>query len=284
MLVLIAFLPFSGEIFRVDMDPRSLSMGSASTSTSDPLSSILINPANIRGAGGGIFTSFGILYEGITGLFVGYRDKGRPYALGVYSIMAPSIELTTLPDTSRPPSQDNPPYVYATATYMASALYLSTSFGKHYGLSFKLLYQGIMDRRAVGFGADVGLRWGRWGLVIKDFMPTILFWNSGERETISPKIIASGHTYIDRWLVVYGLDLTLDERKQDRVMVIGPYSVGIRGGVEYRYRIASFRGGFRNGKLSIGFGIRYKNYRGDFATFYNSDLGFNYRVGLLYLF
>ncbi len=284
MLVLVAFLPFSGEIFRVDMDPRSLAMGSASVSISDPVSSILINPANIKGDVGGAGMDFGLLYEGITGFFAGYRNAGKPYAFGIYSILSPSIELTTVPDTTRPPSQDNPPYVYATATYLASAIYLSMSFGRYYGISLKVLYQGIDRNRAVGFGSDIGFRWRQWGLVIRDFLPTVLFWNSGEREIIAPRIIVSGHRYIRRFLFVYGLDIATDSRTRDRLLSIGNYSIGIRGGVEYRYRIASFRAGYRNGKISMGFGVRYRNYRVDFATFYNASLGLNYRAGILYTF
>ncbi len=281
MFLLSAFLPYSGEIFRVDMDARSLAMGTSTVSLESGARAILWNPAGVGRGGREMYLSMGLLYEGTGATFVGYRFPSRPYALGGYMVLSGGIELTTLPDTTQPPSQDNPPYVYAVANYLASAMYFSAAFGDHYGISLKLLYQGILDDRAFGIGADVGFMWKNIGIVIKDFLPTVLFWNSGEREIIPPFIIASGHLEKGNLLLSIGVDMTTDSRYYDRLLTVGPYSIGLRGGVEYKYRMASFRAGYRNGRVSIGFGVRYRNYTVDMATFYASDLGFNYRAGLL---
>ncbi len=284
MFLIAAFLPYSGEIFRVDMDARSLSMGTSIISLEEGARAILWNPAGVGMGGREIYLSMGLLYEGTGATFVGYRFPSRPYAVGGYVVLSGGIELTTLPDTTRPPSEDNPPYVYAVANYMASALYFSTAFKENYGISLKLLYQGILDDRAVGIGADAGFRWRNFGIVIKDFLPTVLFWNSGEKEVISPMVIASGHFRRGNLLFSIGTDMTFDDRYHDRLLSIGAYSIGVRGGLEYTYRMASFRAGYRNGKLSMGFGVRYRNYTVDIATFYTADLGLNYRASLLTTF
>ena len=281
MLLIVAFLPYSGEIFRIDMDARSLAMGTSIISLESGARSILWNPAGVGEGRGEIYVSTGLLYEGTVATFAGYRFPSRPYAVGGYMVLSGGIELTTVPDTTRPPSEDNPPYVYAVANYVASALYFSTSFRARYGISLKLLYQGILNDRAVGIGADAGLRWKNFGIVIKDFLPTILFWNSGKREIISPTVIASGHFRRGNLLISLGVDMNFDDRYYDRLLSIGAYSIGLRGGLEYSYRMASFRAGYRDGKISMGFGIRYRNYTVDMGTFYNADLGLNYRVSLL---
>ncbi len=281
MLLIAAFLPYSGEIFRVDMDARSLAMGTSIVSLESGVRAMLWNPAGVGSGKGEVYISSGLLYEGTAATFAGYRFPSRPYAIGGYVVLSGGIELTTVPDTTRPPSEDNPPYVYAVANYLASALYFSTSFRNHCGISLKLLYQGILDDRAVGIGADVGFRWRNFGIVIKDFLPTVLFWNSGEREIISPMVIASGHLRRGSLLLSIGADMTFDDRYNDRLLSMGPYSIGLRGGLEYNYRMASFRAGYRNGKISMGFGIRYRNHTVDLGTFYNADLGLNYRASLM---
>ncbi|MCS7245740.1 MAG: hypothetical protein N2504_06075 [candidate division WOR-3 bacterium] len=273
------FLNFSGEVYRVELDARNIGLGSSYYNVNSA-SSIFYNPFNINSIDESLFFGFGLLYEGISASAISYKFKNRPYGVGLYLVLTDNIELTSLPDTSRPPSSDNRPYVSSVENYIASALYFSIAL-KNFGVSAKLLYQGISKYMALGIGFDLSTNFKNFSIIFKDFVPSLLYWNSKSLEFIPPLIILSSSINYKNFLISSSFDFTtLESREFDRLISLNRFSIGFSIGLEYNLGIVSIRGGFKGARPSFGFGIKYKNYSIDYGSFYHRDLGLTHRTSL----
>lgn len=273
------FSNFSGEVYRVELDARNIALGSSYYNINSA-SSIFYNPFNINSLDENLFFGFGLLYEGINASAISYKFKNKPYGVGLYLVLTDNIEITSLPDTTRPPSSDNRPYVSSVENYIASALYFSIAL-KKFGVSAKFLYQGISKYKSVGIGFDLSTNFKNFSIIFKDFIPTLLYWNSKSIEFIPPLIILSSSVNYRNFLISSSLDFTTFENREfDRLISINKFSMGFNVGLEYSLGIVSIRGGLKGAKPSFGFGINYKNYLIDYGSFYHRDLGLTHRSSL----
>ncbi|MEO0202951.1 MAG: hypothetical protein ABIL37_04430 [candidate division WOR-3 bacterium] len=277
------FSNFGGEIYRVELNGKLVGLGSSYYNLNDA-SSVFYNPSLLNSVSESIFFGFGLLYEGINVASLSYKIKNKPYGIGLYLLLTDNIEFTSLPDTTQPPSSENKPYVTSIENYKASALYFSLAH-KNFGINAKLLYQGISDYQAFGFGFDLATKFKNLFIILKDFLPSFLYWNSKSKEFIPPLIIISTYSSYRNLLFSSSLDVsTLENRNLDRFITFNNFSAGIRFGFEYNLDIISIRGGFRNSKPSFGFGVNYKNYSIDYGTYFHSDLGLTHRTSLILKF
>lgn len=273
------FSNYSGEVYRVELNGKLIGLGSSFYNFKDA-SSVFYNPSHLNYSNESIFFGFGLLYEGINAVSLSYKFKNKPYGIGLYLVLTDNIEFTSLPDTTKPPSEDNKPYIISIENYLASAIYLSSGY-KNFGISAKILYQGISNYRAFGFGFDISTNLKNFSIILKDFLPSLLYWNSKTTEFIPPMIILSTYSQYKNFLLSTSLDFsTLENRNFDRLISFNNFSMGFRFGIEYNLNVVSLRGGFRNSKPSFGFGINYKSYSIDYGSFYHSDLGLTHRTSL----
>ncbi|MEO0209695.1 MAG: hypothetical protein ABIL43_05805, partial [candidate division WOR-3 bacterium] len=277
------FSNFAGEVYRVEVNGKFIGLGSSYYNLNDA-SSVFYNPSLINSSNESLFFGFGVLYEGINAVSISYKLKNKPYGIGLYLLLTDNIEFTSLPDTTQPPSENNKPYITSIENYKASAIYFSGGY-KNFGISAKILYQGISNYQAFGFGVDLATSFKNFSVILKDFLPSFLYWNSKTMEFIPPIIIISTYSNYKNFLFSSSLDIsTLENRNFDRIISFNNFSAGIRFGIEYNLNIVSIRGGFRNSKPSFGFGINYKNYSIDYGSFYHSDLGLTHRTSLILKF
>ncbi len=278
-LLTVKFSNFSGEVFRAELNGRLVGLGSSYYALNDA-SSVFYNPSLISDVNESIFFGFGLLYEGINAVSLSYKMKNRPYGIGLYLLLTDNIEFTSLPDTTQPPSENNKPYITSIENYIASSVYLSSGF-RNFGISSKILYQGIGSYQAFGIGFDIAGNFKNFSIILKDFLPSFLYWNSKNTEFIPPIVMIASHGHYKNFLFSSSFDLaTIENRNFDRLLSFNNFSLGFRVGVEYSFNIASIRAGFRNSKPSFGFGINYKNYALDYGSFYNPDLGLTHRTSL----
>ncbi|MEO0151805.1 MAG: hypothetical protein ABIL49_02460 [candidate division WOR-3 bacterium] len=282
-LFIFQFSNFAGEVYRVEVNGKFIGLGSSYYNLNDA-SSVFYNPSLINSSNESLFFGFGVLYEGINAVSISYKLKNKPYGIGLYLLLTDNIEFTSLPDTTQPPSENNKPYITSIENYKASAIYFSGGY-KNFGISAKILYQGISNYQAFGFGVDLATSFKNFSIILKDFLPSFLYWNSKTMEFIPPIIIISTYSNYKNFLFSSSLDIsTLENRNFDRIISFNNFSAGIRFGIEYNLNIVSIRGGFRNSKPSFGFGINYKNYSIDYGSFYHSDLGLTHRTSLILKF
>ncbi|MEO0143779.1 MAG: hypothetical protein ABIL45_02470 [candidate division WOR-3 bacterium] len=282
-LFIFQFSNFAGEVYRVEVNGKFIGLGSSYYNLNDA-SSVFYNPSLINSSNESLFFGFGVLYEGINAVSISYKLKNKPYGIGLYLLLTDNIEFTSLPDTTQPPSENNKPYITSIENYKASAIYFSGGY-KNFGISAKILYQGISNYQAFGFGVDLATSFKNFSVILKDFLPSFLYWNSKTMEFIPPIIIISTYSNYKNFLFSSSLDIsTLENRNFDRIISFNNFSAGIRFGIEYNLNIVSIRGGFRNSKPSFGFGINYKNYSIDYGSFYHSDLGLTHRTSLILKF
>ncbi|MEO0220051.1 MAG: hypothetical protein ABIL89_07950, partial [candidate division WOR-3 bacterium] len=250
-LFIFQFSNFAGEVYRVEVNGKFIGLGSSYYNLNDA-SSVFYNPSLINSSNESLFFGFGVLYEGINAVSISYKLKNKPYGIGLYLLLTDNIEFTSLPDTTQPPSENNKPYITSIENYKASAIYFSGGY-KNFGISAKILYQGISNYQAFGFGVDLATSFKNFSVILKDFLPSFLYWNSKTMEFIPPIIIISTYSNYKNFLFSSSLDIsTLENRNFDRIISFNNFSAGIRFGIEYNLNIVSIRGGFRNSKPSFG--------------------------------
>ncbi|MCU7495608.1 MAG: PorV/PorQ family protein [Ignavibacteria bacterium] len=137
----------------------------------------------------------------------------------------------------------------------------------YYGANVKLIRRDIAEYSATGIGFDVGILYqptGRLslGANVQDITTTLVAWNTGTNELISPTA-KTGIAYTFDFLYgkvtpAAGFDMRFENRRFASQMNIGPVSLDFRGGLEYSYNdILAVRMGYNDIKdFTVGAGVR----------------------------
>jgi hypothetical protein len=204
------------------------------------------------------------------------------------------IKVTQLPDTGSVIGDQNRPFVVKVKGHGDYAL-LATygragSKNLFWGASVKVIYRSIVDNSAFGIGADWGALWQpkpEWwlGLTVTDFTSTLLAYNSGSKETITPTAkFGTSYRYFYRdfsFLGAASTDLRFEGRKSSAQYYQGSISADNHYGLEIGYREKGFaRAGFDAGDFTAGAGIKIAPVRVDFAFLTHPALDNRYRVSL----
>ncbi len=158
------------------------------------------------------------------------------------------------------------------------------------GANLKLIYRDIVDNSAFGLGADVSFLARPYpfltlGVNLMDITPTLLFYDNGTTETITPTTkfgLGINHQIKDfSLLFASDADIRYEGRKFSAQYWVGDISWDMHYGVEigYRKNLAA-RLGFDQGDLTAGAGFLIRQFGLDIAFLSHDQLDNSYRISL----
>jgi hypothetical protein len=190
----------------------------------------------------------------------------------------------------------NRPYITKTVNDAEYAFYLSYARARDdelsYGTNVKFVRKGVGDNSAWGIGFDVGVLWkpiGRLktGVNIQDVTTTLLAWDTGKKELISPTV-KTGVMYpfdfnflTSRLLLAADTDIRFEGRDFSAQWNAGTMSLDFHLGAELLLKnVIALRVGSDVGNLTAGAGLRLPRLDFDYAFLSHDDLGVTHRVSL----
>ncbi len=168
--------------------------------------------------------------------------------------------------------------------------------GFSYGANLKYIRRELGDNSANGIGVDVGV-WYRptedlfLGATVQDVTTTLIAWDTGTNELISPTVKVGGAYQIaalgGRFVPALDVDVRFENRGSVSMIHVGPVSADLHSGVEYQFKDLLFlRGGYSDVKqLTLGAGLRFPKLAIDysFAKFGSqNDIGNSHRISILF--
>jgi len=166
-----------------------------------------------------------------------------------------------------------------------------------YGVNLKLISRSIAEGSAWGVGFDVGAVYSpfpnfRLGANLQDISTTLLAWNTGRKELITPTAKVGGSYDFEifknsRITPALDFDLRFENRRFASLANLGPVSFDMHAGIEYGFKdLFSVRAGYNDVKqLTLGAGIKLPKLNIDysFAKFDKDDqLGNTHRISVMF--
>ncbi len=165
-----------------------------------------------------------------------------------------------------------------------------------YGANVKLIRRDLAEYSAMGIGFDIGF-WYRpyedlaFGANLQVITTTLVAWNTGRNELISPTM-KLGSAYIIDLLgasisQAVDLDIRFENRRSASTAHVGPVSLDFHGGMEYEFRsLIALRAGYSDVKqLTLGAGVHFPKLNIDysFARFGGADqLDNTHRISIMF--
>lgn len=166
-----------------------------------------------------------------------------------------------------------------------------------YGVNLKVIARKIAEGFASGVGFDVGALYYvtpkfRVGVNLQDITTTLLAWNTGRKELITPTAKIGGSYDIEflghsRVTPAMDFDVRFENRRFASLTHIGPVSFDMHAGLEYGFKdLFAIRVGYNDVKqLTLGAGVKLPKLNLDysFAKFDASDqLGNTHRISVTF--
>lgn len=288
---------------------RALAMGGAFVALTEDVTSLYWNPAGL--AGMEKMQIHGMHSERFSGIVnwdfigVGVPMNGRfAVGLGFFRLGIDGIPLTSLRDPSRELGEvfvdesgrriqnDVIAHDYVNDHEMAFVF----SFAKRpcsnfcYGGTIRVIRKSVDAYGAWGIGFDFGMiinpyRSWKLGIVLLDGTTTLVAWDNGRRELITPQLKIGLTTPLSLKSItinpVLDLQTAFRNRGSNSMFSIGRMDVALRTGFEVIWldRIA-MRLGLDRGRLSTGAGLKFSIFSADYGFAHHSDLGNTHRISL----
>jgi hypothetical protein len=166
-----------------------------------------------------------------------------------------------------------------------------------YGVNLKVISRHIAEGSAWGIGFDIGAIYSplpnfRVGANFQDVSTTLLAWNTGRKELITPTAKV-GSSYDIPFLTTgritpaVDFDVRFENRKFASLFNAGPVSFDVHAGLEYGFKdLFAVRAGYNDVKqLTLGAGIKLPKLNIDysFAKFDRDDqLGNTHRISVMF--
>jgi len=264
--------PYAGDFEELGTSARAIGMGGAVVASVDGPTAIYYNPAL---AGRSRHASAYFLHSEDYSGIVQHNYLGVSFPAGLQSFGVallhngiPDIKLTALPDPTRPPGEDNRPYVdrIVNANQLVGYVNYARALSPRVALggNAKLIYHALGTGSCFGMGLDlgVGLSPGAGvdvGLRVRNLSTSPLFWDTGTREYITPRA-AAGVSKTFR----FGRDALALALEAEAALEESGFTQNL--GVEYSFRNALFgRLGVHRGNLTFGLGGRYRRFFVDYG-------------------
>ncbi|HUI10770.1 MAG TPA: PorV/PorQ family protein [Bacteroidota bacterium] len=180
------------------------------------------------------------------------------------------------------------------AVYFSYARRQTETFS--YGASVKLIRRDLDEYSAMGIGFDIGLWYSplerlALGANLQDVTTTLVAWNTGRNELISPTLKLGSAYFIDapggRIAPAVDADVRFEDRQTASEAHIGPVSIDLHGGLEYAFHdLVALRVGYSDVKqLTLGAGVHFPKLNIDysFARFGGADqLDNTHRISIMF--
>jgi hypothetical protein len=166
-----------------------------------------------------------------------------------------------------------------------------------YGVNLKMIHRSIAEGSAWGVGFDVGAIYSpaanfRIGANLQDISTTLLAWNTGRKELITPTAKVGSSYDIEifknsRITPAVDFDIRFENRRFASLANVGPVSFDMHAGLEYGFKdLFAIRAGYNDVKqITLGAGIKLPKLNIDysFAKFDKDDqLGNTHRISVMF--
>lgn len=269
---------YAGEFQELGVGGRACAMGGVGVAQFVDPSVVYFNPA------GSFYGQRGILLmhaENFAGIVkndfasIILPKSNISVGVGFQYLSVSDIYLTTLTDTTSPPSSSNPPIPYDTVGTKEMVFYVNAAKGSgrfSYGANIKVFYRNLAVITGVGGGADLGLTLNLDYLIIgcamRDFILSPIVWSNGTTEEILPKLSMGVAPVVPIEKINSVITLECDFVKS---FDIDGFDVNM--GFEYAFKNFIFgRFGFHSGNFTLGVGLKYKKLSLDYALVTHSEL------------
>jgi len=302
---------YAGEFMSLGVGSRALGMGGAYVAISGDVTSGYWNPSGRSSLNYPELSAMharmfnGLVNYDYVGLAAPFR-KLEGLGISMVRLAVDDIPYTALPRPGLPVGAEytnesgqvlaNRPYISKTVSDAEYAFYLS--YGRQanrrlsYGVNVKMVHKGVGDNSAWGLGFDVAALWNpvgrlQTGLNIQDFTTTLLAWDTGTRELISPTV-KTGLAYPfwfstirTSFLLAADTDVRFENRRFASQSHVGPVSLDFHLGAEMLvHRVVALRLGSDVGHFSAGAGLRLPRLDFDYAFLSHQHLENTHRVSL----
>ncbi len=276
---------YAGEFLAIGVGGRPLGMGSAFTALANDVTAGYYNPAGLAHLN---YPQISLMHDERFGNLINYNyaavaipyGKDMSFALSVIRLGIDGIPDTrnALVDENGNPINDiNNPSARIDYSKVkefsdqdwAFLLTYSKRYSEKffYGANVKIIRRNIAEYDATGIGFDIGALYMPTeklflGANVQDITTTLVAWNTGRNELISPTLKVGG-AYLLNILggnvsPAIDLDIRFENRKYASQFNIGPVSFDPHFGVEYSYKnVVAVRGGYNDVKqFTVGAGIK----------------------------
>lgn len=296
LVVIVCFLSltnatkYAGEFQELIAGGRSCGMGGTGIAQGIDPAAILLNPANAPFISRSVHfmhaENFSGLIKNEFGALV-VPKINNAYGIGFQMVSASNIKLTTLPDTTRQPGDENQPIPYDTVAARDMILYFNAAKSKNIfacGLNVKIYYRDLAVLTGLGGGVDLGVKVNlknlNAGFTVRDFILSPIYWDNDSKEYVSPKITFGLAPYIP--LISMHSAITIEV---DLVKDLSFDELKLNAGIEWAYQNKIYgRLGKSGGRYTAGAGLRYKRLVFDYGLITHSDLGLSnkFSAGLVF--
>lgn len=264
---------YAGDFEELGTSARAIGMGGAVVAAAGDPSAIYYNPSlPSRLARPAVFFLHSEDFAGLLQhnyLAAAFPSCRQSFGFAVLHNGIPGIKLTTLPDTTLPPGENNRPYTYRTVNanqfvgYVNYSRVLSPFVAV--GGNGKVIWQDLgTTASCFGMGIDLGLtltplRNLEVGLRVRNLSTSPLFWDTGTRELITPRAALGLAKSLP--LGRNRLTVALESEADFETMSFVPNL-----GLEYAFRDVLFgRLGVHRGNFSFGLGLRLRKFHVDYG-------------------
>ena len=300
------FRKYAGEFLEIGADARAQAMGGAFTAVQGGVSSSYYNPAGIINIQGTQISFMhtqqmiaSVNYDFLAG---GFKQKDKRVIvlslvrLGIDNIKDSRNAQRIISQTgdwnldwSRIEDFNASDYIFT----ISAAQKWRESWT--WGANLKLIRRNLADYNANGIGIDLGIQKQLFknaliGLNLRNITTTLISWNTGEKELVTPSIYLGGgyiwgiSRFNSTFYPVFDLIFRAENRNKSTTANLGRFSFDYAAGLEYAYHQVLFlRGGIDEiERLNLGIGIQIPHIRIDYAfTNYDNELGNSHRIGLV---
>lgn len=277
---------YAGEFMAIGVGARALGMGGAYVAVANDITSGYYNPAGLAKLN---YPQISLMHAEQFGNLVNYDYAAVAIPFGSdmsFGISAMRLAVDGIPDTrdalvirntttrlsdiTDPRAGINPELVKEFsdqdwAFYLTFAKRHSEDF--YYGANVKIIKRDIAEYSAFGVGFDVGALYTLienlfLGANLQDITTTLVAWNTGRNELISPTAKIGAAYMFDffagRITPALDFDIRFENRRFASNFNLGPVSFDMHVGLEYNFKnLFSIRGGYNDVKqFTLGAGIK----------------------------
>jgi hypothetical protein len=300
---------YAGEFIAIGVGGRALGMGGAFVAIANDVTAGYWNPAGLSLMN---YPEITLMHDERFGSLVNYDYGAVALPVGPKSSIGFSLirlGIDGIPDTRNALIDYNGNGVFDNSdrldynkisTFNAADWAFYFSYAKRhsealsYGANIKLIRRDLGENSATGIGFDLGARLRfmenfALGMNLQDITTTLIAWDTGTKELISPTAKIGGAYFIDlfggRVAPALDFDIRFENRRYASTAHLGAISADLHAGLEYDFRnLVAVRVGYNDVKqFSLGAGVHLPKLDVDysFAKFDGEgDLGNTHRISL----